>query len=261
MLTQTELAQITNQFEKLDCGEKEVQVYLDCLQFGASTVQEIAKRLGFNRVTAHDVVEKLVSKGLLAETRKGKRRLLVSESPTSISRLIEQKENELRVLRDNLQSIIPLLERFETTERSAPSVRFYEGVDGFKRMLEETLAAQGEVLVFTYVSLFSQLLDPEYLTLYFQRRADKGIHTRLIFPPCDFADRVNRKASKYKISIRLLPPELEWHSGIFSWNNCLAIKSFTHKKLTCTILENKDIAYFYRNIVYELAWGQAKPMK
>jgi len=127
-------------------------------------------------------------------------------------------------------------------------------------MLEETLNAQGEVLVFTYVDLFSKLLNSSYLEKYYARRAAKNIHTRLIFPLAEFGKKTNAKANQYKMQIRFLPPDIAWKSGIFSWNNVIAIQSFTEGKVTCTMIENEDIAHFYRHVIYELCWKQAKAL-
>lgn len=260
MLSQTDQTHITALFSKFGCNPRETDIYLKCLSLGPSSVQEIARKMRKNRVTIHSAVQQLIHKGFLYESRKGKRRLIVAEKPAMLSNLYQKKENELKLVKQNLHYVEQLLHKVESYERAVPSVKFYEGVDGFKKMLEETLETKGEVLVFTYVDLFSKLLDPDYLENYFVRRSAKGIHTRLIFPPCDFAERVARKSKEYKIQVRLLPPDLKWASGIFAWDNKLSIKSFTEGKLTCTIIENEDIVHFYKTVLFELIWQQAQPI-
>ena len=170
------------------------------------------------------------------------------------------KVNELDVQRQSVAELIEQLGTIQRSDTAVPTVKLYEGTDGFKRMLEETLTAKGEVLVFTYVTLFSRLVGVPYLENYFQRRAAKGINTRLIFPPSTFADRVNKRAVDYRIRIRLLPADMKWSAGIFCWNSCIALMSYTENKLTTTVVENQDIAHFYRNVVFELAWRQGKPI-
>jgi len=54
---------------------------------------------------------------------------------------------------------------------------------------------------------------------------------------------------------------MQWQSGIFSWNDSIAIMSYTKQKITCTIIENRDIAHFYRTIIFELCWREASPSK
>ena len=249
---------IVAQLRHFNCSEYEANLYIYSLSIGPETIQKIAKGIGRNRTTVYSEIEQLLKKGLLFETRKNKKRYIGAENPNVLYSLLQQRENDLGILKNNIGYAVELLNNIKPTDARIPIVKLYEGVDGFKKMLEETLSAKGEVLVFTYVKLFSELLDPEYLEKYFQRRSKKDIHTRLIFPPCDFANRVNKKSVEYKIKVRLVPMEVDWKAGIFSWNDTIAIQSFTEGKLTCTVIENKDIAHFYRKIIFELIWGQSK---
>ena len=258
MLNRSDILLIEAQLKQFGCSPRAADIYIRLLMIGPATVQAIAHSLKQNRVTIHSAIEQLIEKGLVYETRKKKKRLIVAEKPAVLYSILQRKENELQALKTNLRYVTDLLSSIQTADRSVPTVQFYEGVDGFKRMLEQTLTAKGEVLVFTYVELFSKLIGVEYLEHYYVRRAQKKIHTRLIFPTCPFAERVNKTATKYHMRIRLLPPELHWRSGIFSWNDSIAIQSFTEGKLTCTVIENKDIAYFYRHIIFELLWNQAR---
>jgi sugar-specific transcriptional regulator TrmB len=261
MITQADQHRIIAQLKLFGCNERETNIYLQCLKMGPSSVQGIASKLKQNRVTVHHAVEQLVDKGFLYETRKGKRRLIAPEEPDVLYRLLQRKENEIEMTKFNLAYVTNLLNSVTTTSTSVPTVKLYEGVDGFKRMLEESLENKGKkIWLMTYVDLFSRLLDPDYLENYFVRRAAKDIHTQLIFPPCDFAKRVNAKAKEYKIEVRLMPPHLKWASGFFTWDDKISIKSFTEGQLTCTIIQNKDIADFFQRIVFDMLWGQAEPM-
>jgi sugar-specific transcriptional regulator TrmB len=205
-------------------------------------------------------VEQMIEKGLLFETRKGKRRLIVAEEPMSLLKLLAKKEQELVRVRGSMEHILKLLIGLQSTDQSAPTLKLYEGAEGFKKMLEETLSARGELLVFSYVPLFSELVGVKYLEEYFQRRADRNIHTRLLFPPCTFADKVALRSKQYRIQVRTLPKQYVWQSGIFSWNDCIALMSYTERHLTCTIIENRDIAHFFRLVLFELCWNQAKTL-
>ncbi|HLD32945.1 MAG TPA: helix-turn-helix domain-containing protein [Candidatus Peribacteraceae bacterium] len=261
MVTPADWQRITSLLGSLGCNEREIQIYLQCLRAGPETVREIAQQMKQNRITVHSAIDQLIDKGFLTETRRGKKRIIIAEEPSSIHGLLQKKQNELKLLRANAVYVAGILESLKAPHASRPTVKFYEGVDGFKYMLEETLKTRGEVLVFTYVDLFSQVLGPDYLEDYFIRRAAKRIHTRLIFPPCQFARRVNAKAKQYRIQVRLLPPEIRWKSGIFSWDTTIALMSYTEGRFTTTFVENPDIAHFYRSVIFELCWRQAKPME
>ena len=98
MLSQAQLQYIEQQLAQFDCNEREAQIYVESLQMGPASIQEISRSLDQNRVTIHSATEQLIKKGLLFETRKGKRRLVTAAEPESLVRLVQKKQNELNVL-------------------------------------------------------------------------------------------------------------------------------------------------------------------
>jgi sugar-specific transcriptional regulator TrmB len=258
MLTKTDVNRITEQFRYFGCNPRETKIYLQCLHLGPSSVLDIERSTRGNRVTVHNYVDQLLEKGLLYETRKGKRRLIVAEEPSVLSQLIQKKENEMTLARKNMEYVTKLLTTVHTPDHSIPTVRFYEGVEGFKRMLEESLTADRELLIFQYVETFAKLIGYEYLDHYLQRRAKKGIHTRLVMPGGTWTNHLIKTAKEYKNDVRVLTAAAPWKSGFFLWRDVVSLLSFTEGKLTCTIIENKDIADFFRTIIFELAWKEAK---
>jgi len=258
MLSRAEQKFIQEQLQYFSCTDREVSIYLEALQMGPVSVQALAKQIGQNRITVHSATEQLVKKGLLYESRSGKRRLLVAEEPDSLFRLLSKKENELEYARANLGYAVGLLRRVHSPVSSRPSVQFHEGVEGFRRMLDMTLSAKGEFLALINVELFSEHLSAEYLENYFERRSEGGIHSRLIWPEENsFAQLVLKDAAKHKIQVRYLPTGEKWRSGFISWNNCISLVSFSAGQITCTIVENDDIVSFYRDIIFESLWRSA----
>ncbi len=262
MLSQAEKRFIREQLLIYQCTEREVDIYLAALQSGPQSIQKLAGLLGQNRITVHSAVAQLIKKGLLFESTKGKRRLIAAEEPDSLFRLFQVKENELSTAKANLGYVVGLLRRVHTEEQDSPDVKFYQGVEGFKRMLEMTLSARNEFLAIIDVQLFSEHLTPEYLEDFFQRRADAGIRSRLIFPEqAQFAKKILEKAAEYRIQVRLLPSTFDWRSGFISWNNCISLKSISQRNISCTILENTDIVSFYRSLIFEVLWNTALKIK
>ena len=109
--------------------------------------------------------------------------------------------------------------------------------------------------------MFSEHVGQDYLLDYFSRRSKKGVHSRLIFPPVEFAKKVVPRSKEFKIQARRINTKIAWKSAINSWDNCVSLMSFTHNRLTCTIIENPDIAWFFRNILFEMIWQQAEPIR
>jgi len=125
-----------------------------------------------------------------------------------------------------------------------------------------TLSSTNEYLGIINVEIFSDHLSPAYLENFFSRRAKYGINSKLIWNKLDpFANKIIKKSTEYKIQVRLLNPsthlESDWTSGFTSWNNYISLMSFNENQISCTIIQNDDIANFHRNTLFNALWDQA----
>ncbi len=261
MLRPTDHIRIIEFLKHFDCNAREAETYLLCLQLGPATVQEIAHKMKSNRITVHSTIEQLIQKGLLFETRKAKKRLIASESPDILVRLLQRRYNEIKLIEHNLDYVIKVLHTIHPTHQHLPTIKHYEEIDGFKKMLEETLMAKNELLVFTCGEVFRQLLLTDYIEDYYKRRAEAGIRTRVIYTPSDFTNKIAKESKKYNLDVRFTTSSLHYEAGIYLWNNSLALKSFTEDRVTCTIIEHEDIVNFFRNVVFEDLWAHATKIK
>ena len=80
------------QLEEFGLTTKEAQVYLASLQLGQTSVQNIAKLAGIHRVSTYDILQSLISKGLINQTASGKKRYLEAIDPDKIYQSLHDKE-------------------------------------------------------------------------------------------------------------------------------------------------------------------------
>lgn len=245
------------QEQLVHCGftPKEARIYLDCFTHGASSVQQIADRLKLNRITVHSAAEQLLERGMLLESREGRRRLLIAEEPAKLSQIAEAKEIQLRNERAEIEQLISALSLVAKQDRSTPHFRVYKGVEGLKGLLDETLEADNMVRVFIDIEQFVSLLSADYLLHYYERRAKRGIRSKLIWPDCEFSHTVRARQERWNMEVRLSPNFKKAKVGFFSWNNKVGIKSLVEDKLTCTIIESKEIARFYQSLLFDQIWA------
>jgi sugar-specific transcriptional regulator TrmB len=254
-MEQNKIKKIFSHLRVFGLGETEIELYLQSLKFGPASIQELARVLKQNRVTVYSAAERLREKGFLTETRQQKRRLIMAADPKKLQRLAEEKINDAKVAAQELLEVIQTLAEIKTTSRYFPNVRFYEGVTGFRQMLEETLGAKNEVLVLSYVPLFSEKVGVEYLQNNILKRAKKGIISRLLFPPCPFADNLQTHRGRYNSEVRLMPAGLKWEASLFLWNDTAALASYKESRLTTTFIDNKAIVQLFR-IMFKMIWDK-----
>lgn len=252
------MEQIKSLLQRLDCTAIESDIYLLLLSQSAQTIKKIADSLGKNRVTIHSAAEKLLESGLLYETRIGKKRIIGAEDPQALLTLLGRKKAEILVMEKDIQNAFPLFAEILNRRKKAPTVKFYAGVDGIKKMFEETLQSHTPVFVYSYAQRLAETVGDEYLNAYFQRRAAKNIPSKLLLQRGPFALQQNKKAKEYKIEMRFMPEEYEWKSGIFSWDDKVAILSYEEKNAHCSIIQSEAISHFFQHIIFDFSWKNAE---
>lgn len=260
MVSDSDQLRIVAFLKRLGCNRSESLAYIEVLISGTTSVQELSRKLKQNRISVYYSVQQLIEKGFLFEVRKGKKRFIAAENPDILLKMIGEKHTELKSLETDVGYISQLLNSIPTIKHEITVVKLYEEAEGFKKMLEESLESKNEIIVFSNTPIFSELLGVNHYENYFIKKAALGIPSRIIYAPCSFAEKLNAKKQEYKVDLRLLPHNQSSEAGFYIWDNTVAIESLKENKISCTVIENKDIAQFFRENIFNHFWKEAKEM-
>lgn len=145
---------IAFELRKLGLKEKEVAIYLAALELGYSSVQKIAKQAGVSRPTAYEIINELLKKGLMRESKrkgltKGEKNLFSAESPDKLLGLLRVQKREIEEKeREFIRIISALRAKYYLTGQS--EIRSFEGAEGIKVLLDDFSQSQtDEIFVLT----------------------------------------------------------------------------------------------------------------
>jgi len=134
------------ELKKLGLREKEVKVYLAGLELGPNSIKNIAEKVKIPRPTVYEIIKKLEEKGLFVETKRGKKRLFVAQSPSQILRFLRIKKREIEEKEREFARIVSILEAKYSREKEG--IRIFEGKEGKKAILEMlSLSCVSEILI------------------------------------------------------------------------------------------------------------------
>lgn len=240
--------------ESFGLSDKEAQVYIALLTLGRENVTKISQKAGINRTTGYDILNSLISKGLVSISGKEPKQEYVAESPTKITAYLEQQMQKTVALIEKSKMIVPELTSIQKKD-SRPKIKFYEGTDGLKTVYEDTLTSSEPIRAYANVDDMHNAL-PTYFPEYYKRRAKKGISIRAIIPKTDIGMERNTKNAEEKREIAFVPPETHYFSPeINIYDNKVMIASWREK--LGIIIESEEIADAMKKI-YELSWSEAK---
>lgn len=227
---------------------KEARLYLAALELGSSRVAEIARRARVNRVTAYDLLAKLMKKGLVNSLTRGGVVFYDATEPAIVASELKRKAADFR-------HALPAFHRLAGLAVH-PRIRYFEGLEGIKNIYEDTLRSKTEILNYSNsheIRTHWPSYDEEYVAL----RVKQKIYLRGISPKDEFGKRVQAADATSLREIRLVPAkEFSFTNEINIYDDKVAICSFKDEPLIGMIIESLEIANTQRDI-FKMAWAFA----
>jgi len=244
--------QLAETIESPGFTDKMSAIYLAVLELGSGSVSQIAKLSGVERVNTYYVLEQLKKEGYVYSGLTKKKITYFAESPRKLLASMEQRTKRLN-------EAMPQLLAIANSNTTKPVIRFYEGIEGIKKVFDETLLlpAGSETLAFvSYSTVESHLQEwaPEFMA----RRAKKKITQRCIAENTEtvrenlIANDVRDLRETRVVDKALYPFELD-QLNIFGDKIFIA----SYKDMLALIIESASIAKTMRSI-FELAWRSAE---
>ncbi|OGF20274.1 hypothetical protein A2Y83_01945 [Candidatus Falkowbacteria bacterium RBG_13_39_14] len=181
------LKQILKQF---GLNEIEIKSYLAALEFGPAPASFLAKQAGLNRVTVYEALKRLSKEGLIKIRAKqgNKIKYFIAEDFSVLREKAEEKKNEMEELMEKMEEAEPELRSKYIKKEEKPEVYFYEGKEGIKNVLIDTLKQPSdESIAFASADFLEIGFDKKFLESYWEKRTRLKIPARGIMPETESA--------------------------------------------------------------------------
>lgn len=244
---------LESELQKIGLSEKEAKVYLAALELGPSPVQKIAAKSKVNRATTYVILEGLMKKGIISTFDQGKKRLFVAEGPHALKNVIHQQQEELDKKEGLLESLFSQIQSIHNTLPNKAVVRFFDGKEGLKSMLEELLESKGKEAYIVYPAhAVGNLFTEEESQSYRDRRVKSGIKIKAIY-----SDRgADRRQYPLSDSRRVPEEKFPFSSEIEIWDDKIVFASL-QGQVSGVMIESQSMAETMRAL-FKLAFEQAE---
>jgi sugar-specific transcriptional regulator TrmB len=240
---------------QLNLTEKEIATYLVLLEQGVLSIQDISKNTGINRVTIYAAIEELRSKGLVAESRKGKRKLFVAENPESLENILQEKRNKLKQEEKILQNIIlPSLKAIDINQENKPQIKFFEGLEGIYKIYDDYILKSSDVISCgsydSVIKVSPWKVEKEYI----QELRKRKVLYRGILEDTETNHKFDG-ISKGVMHNKFLPIGEKVSADVLVFGSMVALISY--KKKSATLIEDESIAESIR-MYLNFMWDRLK---
>ena len=241
------MAQWNKLLKSLGFSDSEAIIYLTSLELGPAPVQDIAKKAGVSRVTTYAVIEDLSARGLMSSVQKGKRRLFTAESPERLVSFVYSRVNEMQATLKEVESSLQDLKMIQRGEK--PVVKFYEGVEGVRAIVEELGASvSGKAYEIGNLDEFRKIIS-EAKRKELRRSLDRHkVETRGVYLT-SLPNPQHRSSTKARY---LSPEDYDFGGDVVVFGNRIALTSLRGKPIGI-LIESTPMADMMRQI-FKIVW-------
>ena len=225
--------------QSIGLEEKEAKVYLAALELGPASIQDLTKKSSIKRSTVYEMLKSLQNKGLVSETTKGKRRLIIASEPEKIKRRLKEKEALFN-------QILPELKSLNNVDSIKPRITYYEGRQGLREIYMIALESKNKRA--EWISPIQSVIETvgeDFLEKYIELKQKMGYSIRSLHV-------TKQRVQTYKYldpvtfektlrEVRFTPTGTDIPTAMAIWDNKVAVIS-TRKEGFGFIIESADYA-------------------
>lgn len=168
---------VERQLYQLGLSGVQAKIYLSILHARKTTVLQIARDTGIQRPTIYDNVAFLEQSFLVATIVEGGRKYIVPNNPENLFLLIKQKQHVAH-------EIVPFLnELYTREEKREPTVRFFRGDEGLKKLAHVILTCEEKEIrtIADYERNIQKPFSERYLHMLWEARSRKHIFGKILY--------------------------------------------------------------------------------
>lgn len=248
--------------ESVGLSEKEARCYFLLLEYGTQPTSFIAKKASLNRGTTYVALHSLLEKGFALKSEKRKTQLFSAIEPERIEELLARKATELNRQQERFHALLEDFNSIRSPFSAMPKIRYFEGVEGARNALEDTLQSE-ETLLRAFLSIvdISDFLGADYFDDYTERRIKSGRELRVIRTlekDKQAYAKYNQQFTASKQANRLvgfIDDELAFPVNIYIYGNKLGIISSKEENYAL-IIESAEVAKMQATL-FETLWQKA----
>ncbi|OGY87641.1 MAG: hypothetical protein A2233_01680 [Candidatus Kerfeldbacteria bacterium RIFOXYA2_FULL_38_24] len=226
------------------CGldKSDIELYLFLAKTGRQNVGRIEQASSFSRATVYNSLQRLEKHDLVEKNREGRSVFYSITHPQHLSLLAEYKKQEMELLTHDMKKHIEHLTGTYNLTLGKPGVRFYEGEEGAKEVLQDTLQARGEI--FAYVNMdiveaYVKRLNERYMA----ERKRHGKVKKIILPDTsaakNFVKKIDDKLTQVKLISKTVCP---FETSLQIYNDKISYLTVYKKNLLTFVITHPGIA-------------------
>lgn len=238
-------------------SKDQAAVYEILIQNGPQPARAVHQKSTLSRPLAYKVLDELIALGLVEKNDPpGKVSRFCAAHPLKLKEIADKRFEQAQGAKVAIEGTLGKLISDFNLQSGKPGVRFFEGIEGVREVLWDSLNATETI--YTYADMetvdhYGTELNEEYV----RARIKKGIAKKILMPDTP-ASRKEMLKGPPLTEIRLLKAgeAIPFHAASEIYNGTVSYLTFTDEFTTATLIRDPSI-YSLHRYLFESAWASA----
>lgn len=236
-----------------DIGLQPSEITVLITLFEAKTglrVSVLSKKTKINRTTLYPILRSLSERGLVSSVEEGGVLAWRALRPNLLVDYIEQMQEKLKTSISKVRDIIPFLEpKNAGRERKYPSIQYFEGTEGIKKVLMDTITGNPSknIYGFSGTDATYKLMGP-WVREYVKKRAAAGVRRYQIATDTPISREEQARDTKENRRTHILPLGFPFEVELSTYEDKVHIISFAEDYPTAVLIQDEKIAQVIKSL-------------
>lgn len=244
-------------------SENEVTLYLTLLRYGQRPITFLSQKANLNRGLGYVLLHALLEKGLVTKVTKSRVQYFSPLDPKHLLNFLERKKSNIEDQQERVQAALGQLAEITKPLTAKPKIRFYEGADGARSILDGIRQAEGRTLrAYLSASDCANFVGAEYFRSFMKRLGDEGFTLHLIrtremdraqnTPVVPVAIKRGSGDGTHNHVVRYAREDLAFPMTVFIYDNKIALLSSRQENFAL-LIESPEYSEMQKKL-FDLQW-------
>ena len=237
------------ELRELDLDDNEIKVYLACLKGQGVNVKDISKQTSLIRTTVYGILKTLMQKGLVSTLDKEGVMIFRAAPPKELLNVIDQK-------RAKIESMIPLLEKYQNFIPVFSHVEFFEGQNGVKTITDDIISKPNEIV--KVLSAGQKWLDfsNTFTSIYYRKKKEMNVHTKTLLANTS-EERKFLSGKKFSNSDIRLIDDIDFNkTATYIYHDKVSFVVYDENEPRGFIVQDKEFNRI-QNMLFDRLWSES----
>lgn len=228
-------------------------IYLILINNGELSVPEILEHTTLSRASVYEALPELLAGGYIEYRKEGRQAFYKPAHPNQLASLVEQKKRDVALLDGEMGETIRALVGSYNLSSNKPGVRFFEGEEGFRDVLFDSLTSSEPIRTIADIEAahtFAPAINQEYT----KKRELAGIHNKILVLDTPFSKTFATNTKTKLVESKFLSPTLEhFHTSTQIYDNKVVYMTLRENNMISVVIEDPDI-YQMNKSMFDYLW-------